>query len=84
MVRASFTGNVSSALSLYGGAVFMVSEITKSAVAANLGAEFTNIAHTKFNLLAKYKLTDRLTIGGQATYAGEIQGGTFAATNGNG
>lgn len=82
-VEFGVSGNITSALSLYGGAVFMDSEITKSEVAANLGKDFANIAHTTFNLLAKYKLTERLSIGGQATYRGEIQGGTFAATNGN-
>lgn len=82
-IEFGVSGNVTSALSLYGGAVFMDSEITKSEVAANLGKDFANIAHTTFNLLAKYKVTDRLSIGGQATYRGEIQGGTFAATNGN-
>lgn len=82
-IEFGLAGNVTSALSLYGGAVFMDSEITKSAVAANLGKDFANIAHTTFNLLAKYKITEKFTIGGQATYAGEIQGGTFAATTGN-
>jgi catecholate siderophore receptor len=82
-IELGFAGNVTSALSLYGGAAFMNSEITKSSVATNLGKDFANIAHTTFNMMAKYKLTDRLTIGGAATYAGEIKGGTFAATNGN-
>lgn len=82
-IELGIAGNVTRAFSLYGGAVFMDSEITKSAVATNVGADFANIAHTTFNLLAKYRLTDALTVGGQATYAGEIQGGTFAATNGN-
>ncbi len=82
-VELGIAGNVTSALSLYGGAVFMDSEVTESGVAANIGQDFANIAHTTFNMLAKYKLTDWLTVGGQAIYAGEIKGGTFAATNGN-
>lgn len=82
-VELGVAGNVTSALSIYGGAVFMDSEITESQRPTDLGEDFANIAHTTFNLLAKYKLTDQITVGGQAAYAGEIQGGTFAATNGN-
>lgn len=82
-VEFGAAGKITDALSIYGGAVFMESEITKSELPANLGAEFANIAHQTFNLLAKYKLTDRITVGGQAIYAGEIKGGTFAATTGN-
>lgn len=82
-VEFGAAGKITDALSIYGGAVFMESEITKSQIATNLGAEFANIAHQTFNLLAKYKLTDWITVGGQAIYAGEIKGGTFAATNGN-
>lgn len=82
-IEFGFSGNITSALSIYGGAVFMDSEILKSENPNNVGKDFANIAHTTFNLLAKYKVTDRLTIGGQATYRGEVQGGSFAATNNN-
>ena len=81
-IELGLAGNLTEHLSVYGGAVFMTSEITSSAVAANVGLEFANIAHTTFNVLAKYQLTEQLTVGGQATYAGEINGGTFA-DNGN-
>ncbi len=82
-IELGVAGNVTRDLSVHGGAVFMDSEVTKSAVDTNVGVDFANIAHTTFNMMAKYRLTERLTVGGQATYAGEIQGGTFAATNGN-
>ena len=53
--------------------------MTASAIAGNAGLPLANIAHESFNLLAKYKLTDRLTVGGQVTYKGEILGGTLQA-----
>lgn len=82
-VEFGVAGKVTERLSLYGGAVFMDSEVTKSENPINVGAEFANIAHTQFSLLGKYQLTDRLSVGARATHAGEIKGGTFAATNGN-
>lgn len=82
-VEFGAAGKITDALSIYGGAVFMDSEITKSQTGSNIGLDFANIAHQTFNLLAKYKLTDWITVGGQAIYAGEIKGGTFAATTGN-
>lgn len=82
-IELGVAGNVTDKLSLWGGATVMESEILESADAANLGLEFANIAHEQFNLLAKYQVTDKLSIGGQATWRGKIQGGSFGATNGN-
>lgn len=82
-VELGISGNLTDRLSLSGGATVMQSEILESGNAANIGAAFANIAHDQFNLLAKYQVSDRLSIGGQATWRGEILGGTFAATNGN-
>ena len=82
-IELGVAGNLTEKLSLWGGATMMDSEILESANATNVGAEFANIAHEQFNLMAKYQLTDKLSIGGQATWRGKIQGGTFAATNGN-
>jgi catecholate siderophore receptor len=56
----------------------METEITKSAVAANVGKQLANVPTTQFSLLTKYKLTDKLTVGGQAIYANEVLGGTVA------
>lgn len=81
-IELGVAGNLTRQLSLYGGAVFMDSEITDSAVAANVGKRFANIAHQTFNLLAKYQLTDAWSVGAQATYGSKIHGGTFA-DNGN-
>ena len=49
----------------------------------NVGEEFANIAHEQFNVLARYDYNDQWSFGGQATWRGSVQGGTFAATNGN-
>lgn len=78
-VEFGFAGNVTEAFSLYGGAVFMDSEIQESVNANSIGEKLANFAHTSFNLLAKYKLTDKLTVGGQSTYQGPIHLGSLAA-----
>lgn len=80
-VELGVAGNLTSALSLYGGLVVMESEVQESRNPANIGRPFANIAHESFNLLAKYRVTDWFTIGGQATYRGKIRGGTLAANN---
>ncbi|MGB0904382.1 MAG: TonB-dependent receptor, partial [Mangrovicoccus sp.] len=73
------SGKVTDKLSVYGGATKMYSEILESATEDNIGLEFANIAHEQFNLLANYDVTDDLSIGGQATWRGKVNGGTFAA-----
>ncbi len=78
-IEFGFAGNVTEALSVHGGAVFMSSAVLESSLAGVAGLRLANIAHTTFNLLAKYKLTETLTIGGQATYQGEISLGSLAA-----
>lgn len=81
-IELGLAGNLTRQLSLYGGAVVMDSEILDSAVASNVGKDFANIAHRTFNLMARYQITEKWSVGGQATYASEIFGGTFA-DNGN-
>lgn len=71
-------GNITPALSVYGGYVGMESEVLESRTQADVGKKLANIAHDSFNLLAKYKITDWLSVGGQATYRGQIFGGTLA------
>lgn len=78
-IEVGLGGNITDAFSLYGGAVWMDSEVLESRVAADVGKRFANIAHESFNLLAKYKLTDWMSVGGQVTYRGQINGGTLAA-----
>lgn len=74
-------GNITERWSVFGGAVFLSSEVTESAIASNVGLPLANIAHQSFNLLTKYRLTDDLTVGAQATYKSEIYGGTLTAVN---
>ncbi|MDB5570967.1 MAG: TonB-dependent siderophore receptor [Hyphomicrobiales bacterium] len=75
----SVGGKVTDRWSLFGGFVWMNSEVTRSAIEANVGKRIANLAHTSFNMLSKYDLTDQFTIGGQATWKSDIYGGTFAA-----
>lgn len=72
-------GKIGERWSLFGGAVFLDSEVLQSTNAANVGKRLANLAHASFNLLAKYDVTDQLTLGGQATFKSRIFGGTMAA-----
>jgi catecholate siderophore receptor len=74
-------GNITDRWSVFGGAVFLNSTVTESAVPGAVGLPLANIAHQSFNLLTKYQFTDDLTIGAQATYKSEIYGGTLSAVN---
>ncbi len=81
-IELGVAGNVTDRLSVYGGAVWMESEVLASASSANIGKEIANISHEQFNLLGKYQVNDRLSLGGQATWTGSKNLGTMAA-NGN-
>ena len=76
-------GKITDKWSIFGGLVLMESRVLKSIEAAQVGAQLANIAHQSFNVLTKYKITDPWEVGGQATYASKIYGGTFGAINGN-
>ena len=71
-------GKVTERWSVYGGLVVMETEVTKSSNPDFVGSDLANIPKTQFNLLSKYQLTDRLSVGGQAIYASEVFGGLFA------
>jgi len=73
------TGKVTDKLSVFGGAVLMDSEVTKSNTASNVGLQLANIAHKSFSLMAKYEILPGLDIGGQVTWRNQIFGGTLAA-----
>jgi catecholate siderophore receptor len=77
------SGKITDRWSIYGGLVLMDSRVLRSIEPAQVGARLANIAHQSFNALTKYKVTADWEIGGQATYASEIFGGTFGAINGN-
>lgn len=78
-VEFGATGNITDDWSVFGGVVLMKSKVTESALSQNLGRPLANIAHTSFNLLTKYKVTEKLSIGAQGTYKGPVLGGTIAA-----
>jgi len=82
-VELGFGGKVTEKISVFGGVTWMDSEVLNSSNADNIGQEFANIAHEQFNLLARYDHNEKWSFGGQATWRGSVQGGTFAATNGN-
>ncbi|WP_342363286.1 TonB-dependent siderophore receptor [Terrarubrum flagellatum] len=80
-VEFSVAGKITDRWSVFGGAVFMKTDVTKSAIAANVGQKLANIAHQSFNILTKYDITDALTLGGGATYISQQYGGTLAANS---
>ncbi|HWE21510.1 MAG TPA: TonB-dependent siderophore receptor [Hyphomicrobiaceae bacterium] len=77
-------GNLTDRWSVYGGVVLLDTEVTKSANPALEGRDIANIPLTQFSLLSKYKLTEKLTVGGQAIYSGEVYGGTLAVGDSTG
>ena len=80
-VEVGLGGKIDPRWSVFGGAVLMDSEVTQSVNAANVGKRLANIAHASFNLLTKYDVTEKLTLGAQATYKSRIYGGTLAAND---
>lgn len=80
-VEFGASGNITDRWSIYSGLVLMQSEVTKSAVASNVGLPIANLAHQSLNILSKYRVTDEWTLGGQATYNSKILGGTLAANS---
>lgn len=73
-------GNITERWMVFGGAVIMDSKVTQSALAASINRPLANIAHNSVNLLTKYKVNDKLTVGAQGTWKGEILGGSLGAT----
>lgn len=74
-----FSGNITSAWAVYGGYVFLDSEITKSSNPADVGKPFPNVARNSASLLSTYAFTPRFTAGGQVAYVGQRYGGSTAA-----
>ncbi|MBI5129518.1 MAG: TonB-dependent receptor [Rhodopseudomonas palustris] len=76
-------GKITDRWSVFGGLVLMESQVLQSVDPTQVGAQLANIAHQSFNLLTKYRFDEHWELGGQATYASKIYGGTFGAINGN-
>ncbi len=74
-------GNITDKWSVYAGLVLMKTRVDHSAVPTNVGLPLAFVANQSFNLLTKYKLTNDLEVGGQATYRSKIYGGTLLAAN---
>ncbi|CUH81006.1 TonB-dependent receptor [Tropicibacter naphthalenivorans] len=69
-------------LGLYGGAVFMTSEVLESADTTAIGQSVATIAHKQFNMLATYDVTDQLMLGVQTNWKDDVDLGTLTP-NGN-
>lgn len=78
-IELGIGGNITERWSVFGGVVVMDSKVLESANPANVGLKLANLAHTSFNLLSKYRITDEFTLGGQVTFKSDINGGTLAA-----
>ncbi len=75
-IELGFSGNVTEAWSLYGGLSLLEAEITDSPDPDDIGGKLPNVAETSFNVLSRYEITDRIHIGGQASYQGPRAGGS--------
>ncbi|MEZ5894092.1 MAG: TonB-dependent siderophore receptor [Parvularculaceae bacterium] len=75
-VEFGFSGNITKTWSLYGGLSLLDAEITDSPNPDEIGGKLPNVAETSFNILSRYEITDRIHIGGQASYQGPRAGGT--------
>ena len=64
---------------MYGGLVLLDTKVLESSTAQDIGRRLANIPLTQFSLLSKYQLTDKLALGGVATYGGEVYAGHLAA-----
>ena len=59
----------------------MNNRVDQSAVPTNIGLPLAFVANQSFNVLTKYKITEDIEVGGQATYRSKIYGGTLLAAN---
>ena len=73
------SGNITDSWSVFGGVTLLDTEVTQSPLPAQVGLPFPNVAETSFSLTSRYEVTDRLYLGGTATYQGEKFGGAVTA-----
>lgn len=73
------SGNLTPRLSLFGGYTYLDATVRDAANPALEGGRFPNVPRHTFSLLATYRLTDALTLGGQAHYQDAIHGGSTVA-----
>jgi len=77
----SLQGKITEKWSVYGGLVIMTTEVLESNNPDFIGRRLANVPLDQFNLLTRYQLTDKLAVGGQAIYSGDVYSGVFAADN---
>lgn len=82
-IELSVAGNITDDWSVFGGLVLLDTEVLKSSTAQDVGRRLANIPLTQFALMSKYRLTDKLSVAGSATYGGEVYGGHLAANAAN-
>jgi catecholate siderophore receptor len=78
-VELTVAGNITDNWSLFGGVTLLDTEITSSPIPGQTGSAFPNVSETSFALTSRHDITDRLYLGGTATYQSEKFGGTVAA-----
>jgi catecholate siderophore receptor len=78
-VEFGVAGNLTNKWSLFGGLTLITHEITDSPNTAEIGRGFPNVSDSSFSLTLRHQITDRLHLGGTATYASEKSGGTTSA-----
>jgi catecholate siderophore receptor len=84
-VEYGFAGNITDRLSGQASLSIMQSKVLKSLIdPANVGRRLANFANESADAQLRYQITDRLAVGGNATYQSEMFGGqpdTAAAWN---
>jgi catecholate siderophore receptor len=80
-VELSVAGNITRDWSVFGGFVLLDTEVLGSSNPNDIGRRLANIPLTQFSLMSKYQVTDKLSVGGTATYGSEVHAGFFAAND---
>lgn len=78
-LELGLAGNLTPALSVFGGYTWLDTSIRNSPLAAQVGAQLPNVAEHSFNLQTRWDATRNLSVGGTLTYTGERFGGTSYA-----
>jgi catecholate siderophore receptor len=83
-IEFSFSGNITPRWNVFGGYTYMDSTIVDggytvtsglTAPSVNTGKRFPNTPEHSFTAATTYKVTDRITLGGNAQYMGKVYGG---------
>lgn len=84
-LELSAAGNITKEWSVFGGLQLLDTEVLASSEDRpfDVGRRLANIPLVQFSMLSKYQLTDKFSLGGQATYGGEVFGGHLGANEFN-